>query len=181
MTDEDDWLEGLRGRPRAGSDPKTLWQAEAVRAAIEAGRIRPEQAAPDNDVELQRLLFRLRREGLLDSKPRWRVPLAAAAAVLVAVAVSLQLPAPPDDGPMRGAGVPQVEHVANVAARVSELRATLEAVGAPVVVTPLSGGGQEVAATVPSPSLDEAGRRLAALGLKPPATDGTFRVEVRPR
>lgn len=89
--DDQDWLDALAGKPRPGAAPRTLQEARLLRAVLLAQA----QAEPESDAErqrrLERLLFRLRRAGLLDS-PRWsvntwRVPLAAAASLMLCIAV----------------------------------------------------------------------------------------------
>jgi hypothetical protein len=89
-TDKDDqhWLDALAGRPNAAggeADPR----AQALRQALLAQRARElADAAPDEGLE--RLLFRLRREGLLEKEHKpMGLPalLALAASVLLVVGV----------------------------------------------------------------------------------------------
>lgn len=80
--DDRDWIELLRGREAPGSDAGTAAEARLLRRAIRSEQT--EDRAADHGLEP--LLFRLRREGLLDGARR-RLPAfyAAAAAVLVVV------------------------------------------------------------------------------------------------
>jgi hypothetical protein len=108
--DDQDWLDALAGKPRPGAAPRTLLEARLLRAVL----LEQAQAEPESDAErqnrLERLLFRLRRQGLLDaprwSQRAWRVPLAAAAALMLGIAVvqlvHWQDEAAPDAPAMRG-------------------------------------------------------------------------------
>ena len=193
--DDDAWLDALRGRPRAGTSPATLAEATAVRDALRAAPA--QRAAADAAVtseerqSLQRLLFRLRREGLIDGKRadaaharHRRVPMAVAAAVLtLGLAITLVGPglwqAAEDEPVLRSGGAVQVIESSDVADTVQKLEAALKAAGAAAAVTDLGQGAREVAATVPAERRDAAAAALAPFGIKPPGADGALRIEVR--
>jgi len=87
--DDQDWLDALAGKPAPGADPETARRAAALRKTLLD--IRKEGLADESpDDGLDRLLFRLRREGLLEKeKNHWLlqfpVAFAMAASVLIAV------------------------------------------------------------------------------------------------
>ena len=188
--DLDAWLDGLRGRPAAHTEAAA--QREAITAAHAA-----RANEPQDPQELQRLLFRLRREGLLGvgtdatapaarGAPRWRLP--AAAAALLALGLALTMVGPglwhgSEEPVLRSGGAVQVLEVpaADVASTAQRLATALKAAGADVVVVESHGGGREVAATVPAQRLSDAAAALAPFALKPPAADGSLRIDVRPR
>lgn len=187
--DDDAWLEALRGTPRPGTDPATLAEAGSVRRAILEAKT---DAAPDevsDGAGLQRLMFRLRREGLLQgsgSSGRWKVPTAAVAALFVGVALSFTLlqrggEEQNDDTQLRGGASTQVLRSDDVGGTVSVLEAALRTAGATVAINDVDGGGKEVAASIPPARLAEVRKSLSALGLKPPQANGSLRVEIRPR
>lgn len=87
--DDQDWLDALAGKPNADADPATNRRAAALRASMLALRKQETALEPPGD-GLERLLFRLRSEGLLGKqKQPWRLRLptvfALAASVLFAV------------------------------------------------------------------------------------------------
>lgn len=198
MADRDDeaWLEALRGKAAAGTDAATRREADDLRKALRALHAeRSVSAAPDDAQSLQRLLFRLRREGLLTSgaaAPRaaparpaawWRrAPLALAAALALGVALTVMMPAgwwSGEEDVMRSGAVQTIE-VDDVAATVQRLDAALRAAGAALTVVEVGGGAREVAATVPQERIDATRSALEPFGLKL-GRDGVLRIEVRPR
>lgn len=87
--DDQDWLDALAGKPNADAAPDTNRRAAALRASMLSIR-KAETALEPSDDGLERLLFRLRSEGLLGKeKQPWRLRLptvfALAASVLFAV------------------------------------------------------------------------------------------------
>jgi hypothetical protein len=191
--DLDAWLDGLRGRPVAGSPAshEAATQREAI-AAAHATRA----SEPQDPQELQRLLFRLRREGLLGAgadaaaqpgrTTRWRLPAAAAAVLALGLALTMIGPGlwhGGDEPVLRSGGAVQVLEVlaADVASTAQRLATALKAAGADVVIADTHGGGREVAATVPKERLADAAAALTPFALKPPAADGSLRIDVRPR
>jgi hypothetical protein len=191
--DLDHWLDGLRGRERADAPAATRAEAQAQRAAIAETHRTAHTATPDDPQELQRLLFRLRSEGLLGAEARttthpWRLRLPVAAAAVLALGLAITIIGPGlwqvEEEPVlrSGAAVQTLEadpsQVETAALRVQQ---ALLSAGATVTVNDIGGGAREVAATVPTKRLADAARALAPLGLRPPAADGTLRIEVRPR
>ena len=100
LSDSDQqWLDRLAGKLTPASDAAALREADALRRAILDEKAMQDAAGADADqaaqeAGAQRLLFALRREGLLASggetataapvrKPAWMIPSALAASVLV--------------------------------------------------------------------------------------------------
>jgi hypothetical protein len=191
--DLDHWLDGLRGRDRADAPAATRAEARAQRPAIIDAHRAAHAASPDDPQELQRLLFRLRREGLLGAEAhaaahpwRRRLPVAAAAVLALGLAITMIGPGlwQAEEEPVlrSGAAVQTLEaDPSQVEVAALRVQQALLSAGATVTVNDIGGGAREVAATVPKERLAEAARALAPLGLRPPAADGTLRVEVRPR
>jgi len=71
--DESAWAQALAGHPPEGMDPATKRQAELLRAGLQRrkARIDADIEAP-NEANFQRLLFRLRQEGL--DRPKEALP-----------------------------------------------------------------------------------------------------------
>jgi hypothetical protein len=182
--DDAAWLAALQGQPLAGTDTATLAEAQRVRKAILESDSRPEMH--QTHAGLQQLLFRLRRERLLDgSSSQWRVPTAAVAALFVGVLLTFTMlqqggEEGADDIGMRGGSGVQVLSVADVGRTAGEIEAVLRNAGATVMVTNIDGGGKEVAATIPANRVGELRKPLATLGVSVPRAGGALRVEVRP-
>jgi hypothetical protein len=68
--DDLDWMAAIGGRPRPGTDPRTLLEATLLRAAARAWTPRPLPAEAWAD-STEPLLVRARREGLLTERPSW--------------------------------------------------------------------------------------------------------------
>lgn len=196
--DDDAWLDALRGRPRPGTPPATQAEAAALRDALRAAHAQRtaaagDRATPEEQQALQRLLFRLRREGLIDGKQadaaharHRRAPMAVAAAVLtLGLVITLVGPGLWQGGEeepvLRSGGAVQVIDSEDVATTVQQIETALKAAGATMAVTDLGNGAREVAATVPTERIAAVGAALAPLGIQPPARDGALRIEVRPR
>lgn len=188
--DDDVWLDALRGRPPAHADDATVREAQDLRHALLAQYAQRDGVELGDKAEQQRLLFRLRREGLLaanaaSSKQRWRVPLAAAAVIALAAALIQMLPDARIEGGgvevLRGAEPPQTLIVDDVGATAQKLESVLREAGATVSVLDVGGGAREVAATVPIDQTQRVARELAPFGLQPPLADGTLRIEIRLR
>jgi anti-sigma-K factor RskA len=193
--DLDAWLAGLRGQSGDATDRAAAEGADTRRALLAARAASAEHSrdAGDDAQSLQRLLFRLRRDGLLHADAaaartrRWRLPMAAAAALVAGLALTLALPPElwrgEDEIVLRGDGAVQllrVDDAAAVAATAARLESALRAAGAQVAVFDLEGGGREVAATVPAAQLQPAARALARDGVALGA-NGLVRVEIRVR
>jgi hypothetical protein len=154
--DDDQWLATLAGKPDGSADSRTNGQAQAVRQAMLARReaidVATEQLDPG---EFERLLSRLKREGLLSPPrqshswiPGWLRKLLpmkdghvaalpvwslAVNAVLVVVVVLEMGAASPDADVLRGDSA-TVLRVADPQARLVELMAGLDAKKARYVV-----------------------------------------------
>jgi len=141
MSEQDDqnWFHTLAGRHPVGTDPATKKEAQAIRRAVLA--LKSEQEAAQLNVEsgLQKLKFRLRREGL-DGAPKrksWQVYGAfamAATMVLTIGVVMLQQPPIDDAATYRGAGA-QIITTLDTTQRAQTLIAELEALGIKPEVT----------------------------------------------
>lgn len=194
--DDDAWLDALRGRPRPGTPPATQAEATALRDALRAAHAQRtatagDRATPEEQQALQRLLFRLRREGLIDGRQadaaharHRRAPMAVAAAVLT-LGLVITLVGPglwhggEEEPVLRSGAAVQLIESSNVADTVQKLDAALKAAGAAVAVTDLGQGAREVAATVPTERRNAVATALAPFGIQPPAADGALRIEVR--
>jgi hypothetical protein len=110
--DDGDWIAALRGQPPAGAAPRTLDEAARIRAALR----RQPAAEGDPEAGLDALLFRLRREDLLDLRtkapPRrsWYALAAGLAVAAIALPLAIGLlrdtPEPPEHLITRGGIVP---------------------------------------------------------------------------
>jgi hypothetical protein len=94
--DDQDWLDALAGRPDAAADPDTMRRAALLRQAMRGQReaeLADASPAPgSHDGGLDRLLFRLRREGLLEKEkagPRRGFPAMFAMAATVLLVMGL--------------------------------------------------------------------------------------------
>lgn len=149
MTD-DEWLNALRSRSGEGRPPSPV--ADGLRAAIERDEAEGTRGGL-SAAEHERLLFRLRREGLLGPSRtlwNWRA-LAASLAAAGAIAVlypSLRGPADESDDRVRG-GAPVTVTAADPAALAAQVRAVLVAHGVEPMLANLEGGAVELRATVP--------------------------------
>jgi hypothetical protein len=140
MSEKDDehWISALAGDlPPAGA-PATLAEAHAIREAMRRPPDEENIQGVDVEAGLQRLLFRLRQEGLAGDASRTSlrrrvfVPLAVAASVLVATGiVVLQEPTTDDRFVYRESpGGTQVLLTADPAKLGAEIAAELRALGA---------------------------------------------------
>lgn len=183
--DDEAWLDALRGRPFAHADQATQREAQDLRRALFTQHARSDDAASDNKAEFERLLFRLRREGLVDApagstQRRWHVPLAIAAVIALAVALLRMLPSEGDQTDiLRGTSPLQTLATDDVDATVQTIESILRRAGAEVSVHDLGAGTREVAATVPSDQIERLTRELAPFGLKSPQPDGTLHIKVQ--
>ncbi|MBE7423111.1 MAG: hypothetical protein HS110_11900 [Zoogloeaceae bacterium] len=185
--DDGDWIAALRGQPPAGAAPRTLDEAARVRAALR----RQPTTEGEADAGLGALLFRLRREGLLDTRaktpPRrsWHALAAglAVAAIALPLAISLlrDTPETPEHLITRGGIVPPHRIEAAVPRTTAdELAAGLRAAGASVEfdaqASPL-----RLTVTIPEDRRAASADFLARHGLKLPAPGQTLRILVLPK
>ena len=135
MAEQDDqhWFDTLAGRAASDADPAALKEAQAVRRAVLA--LSADQDAQDLDVEAgaQKLLFRLRREGLdgATKKRSWQTygAFALAATLVLTVGVVLLQSPPVEDTPVyRGVGA-QTITAPDAAKLAAAITADLEALG----------------------------------------------------
>lgn len=187
--DEDQaWLDRLAGRKGDELSDRTRAEADAVRKAILDRQAREAPAtATETQAQLEKLLFRLRREKLLEaSQPaarRWvfRSPLAAAAMLVIAVGVAFvarELIAPPQDPvEMRGIEGPQTVRAADIEKTANEIATALTSAGATVREYPL-GLARGIEATIPRDRRAAVLPAITPFGLKLPADDRLV-IEVR--
>lgn len=198
-TDDDDWLDALAGRPRAGARSATLAEAQLLRQGARAWR--PQVAAepaPDDAAALQQAaaragLLRPRRwcSGCAARWQAWQQRVAAAgprgwtlAASLAAVALLSPLAwrdATPPEPVTRGAPDANAESTrlrqhADPRAERERLAAELEALGARVQRFDRL-GRHGLSAEWPGPVPPGTEARLRALGLAR-AADGSVQLEV---
>ena len=141
------WLNAVAGNPSTAADPKVNQQALALRKALQARSQSLGQSVPEADTaQYQRLLFRLRREGLARNRPIWKsLPAWGVAASLVlgiSLAVNMRTLLPEHDDGMviRGGGQATVLIVSDPEARLAELLKGLSAAKAePQIERPAKG------------------------------------------
>lgn len=177
---DDDFFAALAGSPREGVSAEVARQAAALRTTIGAYDRHFDAKTRDTERDLAPLLFRLRREGLLDRpRARWLAP-AAAAAVIVLGVVSFAPQFWPrgsgDEASMRGVRV-QVIEVDDLDGRVAAIVVALKAHGAQPQVYPL-GIHRGINASVALERRQAAREALRAFGIDLPA-NGELRLEVR--
>lgn len=174
--DLDAWIDGLRGRaPAPGRDlPR---EALALRDLLTDPDSRQPLPPPDAYAR-QRLIFRLKREGLLQSSS-WMTDTRtwALAAGVVAVALGLRIVFPGGEGPaqdladvtaVRGVdGVPTLR-VADPLARGQSLAADLQAAGSTVRHLPLPDGTYLVEVLVTAAQRPAVEQVLTPIGLAVP-------------
>lgn len=183
--DDGDWIEALRGRPPAGAAPRTLEEAGSIRAALR--KQPPDEGGPE--AGLDALLFRLRREGLLETRARPRPTVwYALAASLAVAAIALPLilgllrdAAPPGEPPLtRGLPPPaQILHVEHPAEAARELAAALHTIGAQAEAVG-DGPHPRLRIEIPTERRTAGADILARAGLALPPPGQPLRVEFRP-
>jgi hypothetical protein len=186
--DTDDWLAALRGRRAAGADTGAVERLGALRATIR--RINDStEVRHDGPRELERLLFRLRRERLLDTaalpQRRSRVSIAVAAVVVAGLAITMLWPAAifersePEPPILRSGATLQILESHDPRRAAAEVRARLEALAIGVETYEI-GGFAGVSARVADDKATRAREVLEPLGVNLPAS-GDLRVEFRSR
>lgn len=142
MTNKDkdqDWLDALAGKQQAQADSEEARQASALRKAIQQHETQFDTDEFDAEAGLQKLKFKLRREGLSGNSSRQFtnnrfVQFAMAASVVMVVGVMMHHYLP-EDMPrndaeiMRGTGLQQVVLAAEPEARLKQLTNELELLG----------------------------------------------------
>jgi hypothetical protein len=186
--DDDAWLDVLRGRAHPEVNSATRIEAQDTRRAVLDANRRTHASTSTEPEELQRLLFRLRREGLLSSGAfAWKVRSAWAIAATLVLAIAFTALVPSslfesgDEPVLRGEGAVQIMEVTDVNASAMQIESVLRGAGASVAVFELGNGAREIAATVPEDRIDAATRELASFGIQAPGRDGALRVELRPK
>ena|SRR5262252_1574248 len=185
MSGDDDWFERLRAKPGPGQSPRGHRLLDELRAAIrhknEATEVRH-----DGPRELERLLFRLHSERLLDvpSKAAWTrtMPLSAVALVVAGLAVTTIWRtgwfAPEVEAPvMRGGANLQVMDVADPEAAAQEVAKRLQTLGITVERYAV-GKSVGLAATVPADDVERVRAALASLNITLPV-DRKLKLEFR--
>jgi hypothetical protein len=87
---DEQWLSALDGKPDPAADPTVNAEAAALRTVMLARNERLSSQVPHSDAALfEKTLFRLRREGLLDKRPRWGVPQIGALAAAITLGIAL--------------------------------------------------------------------------------------------
>lgn len=92
--EDEQWLNALAGRTAPDADPKLIQQAESLRRVLKARNEQLVSQVPEaDDVQYQKLQFRLRREGLNSSRQGWRNPTlwGIAATIFLCVGIVFQM------------------------------------------------------------------------------------------
>ena len=195
-TDDDlDWLAALAGRARAGTDPRTLREADLLRVAARTWTPRPLLAEPD-PADAEALVAQARREGVFDRAwcagcaERWRrwregawvgrgVGLAVAA--LLAVLVFGLLPPRSDDRPdavLRGSRADGVWLLRSASPLAQRDRIAAELAATGLAVRRYERLGRfGLDADVPAGAAAAIAPTLQRLGVQP-GTDGVLRIEI---
>ena len=176
--EDEQWLSALAGRSDPAADPAINLQAETLRRALQAQSAKLEQAVPVADeAQYQRLLFRLREEGLLGADhQRRKIQLwALAATVVLGVGVVVQMGGlyrGQDDeaNTLRGGGKATVLLVENPEVRLTELLTGLKAAGEEPWVKRESDGRIMLTVKRSDKVLDY----LATQRIEPVVTDGSI-------
>lgn len=142
MTNEDedqDWLDALAGKPNADANPDVTRRATALRQAIQRHDVTLHSSGADAESGLQKLKFRLRREGLSgDNKPAFYsnrfVQYAMAASVVLTVGLMMRIylhqePMQNEAEIMRGMGERQLVLAADPEERLKQLATELDRLG----------------------------------------------------
>ncbi len=198
LDDDDAWLEVLAGRSVTDMDQASRKQAERVRAALIRRRARHATSAPSlDDASFERLLFRMKREGVDSGAASQRVRKPSfvwgiAASVVLGLAVVFQVADPSADwelwdgmtkrGPEVMRSAPEkatIRLVDDVSASRDELVRLLKQTGSEPKVTVVKATGEVVIQVVAAqPVLDA----LAGdpLRIYPEIQDGQITVVLKP-
>lgn len=135
---DQDWLGALSGKPNADADPEITRHADALRQAIQRHNAAFHSSEVDTEAGLQKLKFRLRREGLTGGDQRTTLKrffqFAIAASVLLTVGLVMraqlhQEPLQNESEIMRGLGNRQVVLAVDPEERLKQLITELDQLG----------------------------------------------------
>lgn len=181
---DDQWLDALAGRAPADLSDEARREIEALREAMRETDGRFPASADETERELERLLFRMRKEGLLETKSRWSspkfaLPLAAAAVLVLGVSIIVFSPHDivPEETRTRGGAQVQVIEVPQVDTTVAAIAQALREQGVEPNIFP-RGIYRTVDASIPAEKRDVLRGRLKELGVVVPA-DGELHLEIR--
>jgi hypothetical protein len=181
--DDDEWLKALAGRPSGDLPEEVRREIAALRGAIKREDERYPSNSEETELHLNRLLSRLRSEGLFERQSRWKnpifvVPVAAAAVLIIAVSVLLLSPRQlPEQEIIRGGQKIQVIEAQDVDKSLAQISETLRNAGIEPKTYPL-GLYRGLNASIPAEKRDAARPSLEKFGIKIPA-DGELRLEIR--
>ena len=191
-TDREDsaWAEAIAGRPPEGMDPAARRQADLLRAGLQRRKAKLDAGieAP-SEANFQRLLFRLRQEGL--DRPKEALPLhrrpftwGIAASLMLATVIMIQqgrfIGGQDDDLVMRSAPEKAtIRLVDDVTASRDELVGLLKQAGSEPKVTVVKATGEVVIQVVATQSVRDT---LAGdpLRIYPEIQDGQITVVLKP-
>ena len=197
--EDEQWLNALAGHPDPAADSMVNQQAEALRRVLQARRAKLDELVPQaDDIQYQKLLFRLKREGLIKRAGPLRnlvlwgqvqgqqaaktmlasnsALLGMAAMLVLVVAVSVQMGGRLTDQDyarneaLRG-GQANVMIVENTESKLVELLVGLKAAGAEPVVKRENGG--RILVTLKSSEKVLEYLREQRNGIDPAVVDGT--------
>jgi hypothetical protein len=179
--EDEQWLNALAGQPDQHADLQVNRQAEALRRALQARSGMFDAKVPTADAaQYQKLMFRLRREGLTSSQNRWRSPMlwGLAATVVLVVGVVFQagfLHQDQDDANTLRGGQSTVLIVAEPEVRLAELLAGLRAAGEEPSIKREANG--RIVLTVKG--TEKVLEYLATQRIEPTLDQGTLTIELR--
>jgi hypothetical protein len=136
--EDQDWLDALAGKPNPDADPESTRRATALRQAIQRHDATLNQNKFDADAGLQKLKFKLRREGLsgVEQPPILKnhfVQFAMAASVVLTVGLMVRnyLPQdlPKNEAEIMRGGNMQIVLAADPEARLKQLTTVLDQLG----------------------------------------------------
>jgi hypothetical protein len=179
---DDDFFDALADRPPADLPQQERRRAEWLRAAILAHDSDADVPDHARQQELDRLLLRLRREGLLE-KRRTLAPYAIAALLVIGIGALVLAPGAwmrgliEEPTVIRGGGHLQVIEADNADQRIETIVMALRAQGIEAVTYPL-GIHRGLNAAVPVDKRAAVAKALKPMGIDLPA-DGELRLEIR--
>lgn len=185
--DDDHWFALLTGHEVPEAHPETVREAQLLRQTIlaEASEAASPPATAEVPAGLDRLLGRLRAEGLLTPRqPWWRQPrtwslLAVAATVLCSMPWVMRALQPEPTEVIKTLTLPHFLYAADPVAQTQSLQTALRAQGITARVQ-AQGPGHYLTATLPQPVPEAVLRVLSTYGLDAPA-DGQLHVVIQPQ